>query len=69
LVKRCFQLPVETSTDFIRAPRQCGGLGVPSLRLAGTQDALVSLSGSLEPGSQSASASCVRVLCEEVERC
>ncbi|KRZ94325.1 Retrovirus-related Pol polyprotein from type-2 retrotransposable element R2DM, partial [Trichinella sp. T8] len=32
LVKRCFQLPVETSTDFIRAPRQCGGLGVPSLR-------------------------------------
>ncbi|KRX11668.1 hypothetical protein T07_7788, partial [Trichinella nelsoni] len=32
LVKRCFQLPVETSTDFIRAPRQCGGLGVQSLR-------------------------------------
>ncbi|KRZ00723.1 Retrovirus-related Pol polyprotein from type-2 retrotransposable element R2DM [Trichinella zimbabwensis] len=32
LVKRCFQLPVETSTDFVRAPRSCGGLGVPSLR-------------------------------------
>ncbi|KRX35829.1 hypothetical protein T05_2888 [Trichinella murrelli] len=31
LVKRCFQLLVETSTDFIRALRLCGGLGVFSL--------------------------------------
>ncbi|KRX85902.1 hypothetical protein T4E_6258, partial [Trichinella pseudospiralis] len=26
LVKRIFQYPVETSTDFVRAPRSCGGL-------------------------------------------
>ncbi|KRZ60416.1 hypothetical protein T02_15554 [Trichinella nativa] len=31
LVKRCFQLLVEASTDFIRALRLCGGLGVFSL--------------------------------------
>ncbi|KRX18411.1 hypothetical protein T07_8907 [Trichinella nelsoni] len=31
LVKRCFQLLVETSTNFIRALRLCGGLGVFSL--------------------------------------
>ncbi|KRY24728.1 hypothetical protein T4A_3794, partial [Trichinella pseudospiralis] len=36
---------------------------------ASTQDALVPLSGCLDPGSQTASNSCFRVLCEEIERC